>query len=120
MSACPSLPHFFPPPCCQFPSYTWYCKCDDDTLVHLSRLGSTLRNATARLGPSARVYFGHLKWRGWEAGHRFQACGGMWGDAPKAVNDILHGEALPNGSRHSACPHAAGPYPYMSGGMICM
>ncbi len=43
-----------------------------------------------------------------------------WGDARKAVEDILHG-GIEHGTRHyPPCPHAAGPYPYMSGGMVCM
>jgi len=37
------------------PAYGWYCKCDDDTLVHHERLGSTLRNVTAALGAGAKV-----------------------------------------------------------------
>jgi len=102
------------------PGYEWYCKCDDDTLVHLSRLGETLANVTRSLGRTAHVYFGHLKWRGWEAGHRFQACGGGWGDSAKTLSDILGGGGMPDGSRYPPCPHAAGPVPYMSGGMVCM
>ena len=101
------------------PGYEWYCKCDDDTLVHLSRLGETLANVTRSLGRTAHVYFGHLKWRGWEAGHRFQACGGGWGDSAKTLSDILGGGGMPDGSRYPPCPHAAGPVPYMSGGMAC-
>ena len=33
---------------------------------------------------------------------------------------MLEGGTLPGGVRYPPCPHAAGPYPYMSGGMVCM
>ena len=52
--------------------------------------------------------------------HRFQACGGTWGDAPKTAEDILHGGIMHGTTRYPNCPNAAGPYPYMSGGMVCM
>ena len=42
---------------------------------------------------------------------RYQACGGGWGAAKKTTNDLR---------QSSDCPHAAGPYPYMSGGFVCM
>ena len=71
-------------------------------------------------GPDAAIYFGHIKWRGWDVGHRFQACGGGWGPARKTGDDIAVGGVLPGNIRYPPCPHAAGPYPYMSGGMVCM
>ncbi|KAL1526858.1 hypothetical protein AB1Y20_015549 [Prymnesium parvum] len=101
------------------PGYRFYCKCDDDAFIHHSRLDAVLRHVGAQL-PGRAVYFGHVKWRGWEAFHRFQACGGGWGPAAKTWDDILFGAPLHGGGRAPACPHAAGPYPYMSGGMACM
>ena len=102
-----------------YPGYEYYCKADDDTLVHLDRLHANLRQLRASLGGDAAVYFGHLKWRGWDVDERFQACGGSWGGAQKTMEDILHGGV--NVDRpYPPCPHAAGPYPYMSGGMVCM
>lgn len=94
------------------PGYNFYCKCDDDTLVHLDRLHTVLSHVARAEGPERPVYLGHMKWRGWEVNHRFQACGGTWGNAVKTAKDILYGDP--------PCPHAAGPYPYMSGGMVCM
>ena len=51
-----------------------------------------------------------------------QACGGIWGTARKAQSDILEGGVLNDAThtRYASCPHAAGPFPYMSGGMVCM
>ena len=81
------------------PRYAYYCKSDDDTLVHHDRLEVVLRQLEREM-PGRAVYFGHMKWRGWEPHHRFQACGGGWGDAKKTADDILrggilHGDALP-------------------------
>ena len=103
------------------PRARWYCKCDDDTLVHLDRLQRTLAFIEAQR-PGAATYFGHMKWRGWDVDDRFQACGGTWGDAPKTAEDIVKGGTMPTTPprTYPPCPHAAGPYPYMSGGMVCM
>ena len=101
------------------PGYDFYCKSDDDTLVHLDRLRNTLAEVE-RKRPGQPIYFGHIKWRGWDVGHRFQACGGGWGPARKTGDDIAVGGVLPGGRTYPPCPHAAGPYPYMSGGMVCM
>lgn len=101
------------------PGYAFYCKGDDDTLVHLDRLQHVL-GAASRERPGEAIYFGHIKWRGWDVGHRFQACGGGWGPAGKTGTDIASGGTLPGGITYPPCPHAAGPYPYMSGGMVCM
>ena len=99
------------------PRYTYYCKSDDDTLVHHDRLEVVLRQLEREM-PGRAVYFGHMKWRGWEPHHRFQACGGGWGDAKKTADDILRGGILHGTTRYPPCPYAAGPYPYMSGGMV--
>ena len=101
------------------PNYRYYCKCDDDAFVHLDRLEQVLRQVEAQL-PGQPVYFGHMKWRGWNAFHRFQACGGGWGPAGKTLDDMYNGSPLHGGGRAKPCPYAAGPYPYMSGGMACM
>ena len=102
------------------PGYDFYCKADDDTLVHLDRLHHSLSESSRARGRDAAIYFGHVKWRGWDVGHRFQACGGGWGPAGKTGDDIAYGGTLPGGIKYPPCPHAAGPYPYMSGGMVCM
>ena len=60
-------------------------------------------------GPERPVYLGHMKWRGWDVGFRFQACGGTWGNAVKTASDILYGGTLPGGKTYAPCPHAAGP-----------
>ena len=101
------------------PGFSYYCKSDDDTMVHLNRLGEVLDQVEQTL-PGRAVYFGHAKWRGWEGGHRFQACGGGWGPADKTMTDMLQGTLQHNGGRSNVCEHASGPYPYMSGGMVCM
>ena len=104
----------------EHPGHSFYCKSDDDTLVHLDRLRHVLDEVLRSRGADAAAYFGHIKWRGWDVGHRFQACGGGWGPARKTGDDIKDGGVLPGGKRYPHCPHAAGPYPYMSGGMVCM
>ena len=101
------------------PAAKWYCKCDDDTLVHLDRLAHVLRGIDAR-HPDEATYMGHVKWRGWDVDNRFQACGGTWGEARKTQTDILYGGIEHGTKRYPPCPHAAGPFPYMSGGMVCM
>ena len=93
-----------------WPSYRWYCKSDDDTLVHLQRLGEALLQTSASIGEATPAYFGHIKWRGWNGGDRFQACGGGWGDAAKTVDDVLRGGVTPQG-RYPPCPYAEGPQP---------
>lgn len=102
------------------PGYDFYCKADDDTLVHVDRLHAVLGEIRRSRGKDAATYIGHIKWRGWNVGHRFQACGGGWGPARKTGDDIALGGVLPGGKSYPPCPHAAGPYPYMSGGMVCM
>ena len=102
------------------PGYSFYCKSDDDTLVHLDRLHAVLNHVARTEGPERPIYFGHMKWRGWDEPHKFQACGGTWGNAVKTASDILFGGKLNNGETYPPCPDAAGPYPYMSGGMVCM
>jgi hypothetical protein len=100
-----------------YPGYSYYCKSDDDTLVHLDRLRAVLHHVQRSRGPNASVYFGHIKWRGWDVGTtgtRFQACGGGWGAANKTGEDIARGGTMPPGSKtptYPPCPHAAGPYP---------
>ena len=94
----------------RMPGYRYYCKSDDDTLVHLDHLAALVDELEAAL-PGRPVYLGHTKWRAWNVDYRFQACGGGWGAAKKTANDLRQTDD---------CPHAAGPYPYMSGGFVCM
>ena len=56
----------------QNPEYDFYCKADDDTLVHVDRLYDVLGEIQRVHGKNAAVYMGHVKWRGWDVGHRFQ------------------------------------------------
>ena len=65
------------------PGYAFYCKSDDDTMVHLDRLHRVLGQVGRAEGADRPIYFGHMKWRGWDEGYRFQACGGSWGNAAK-------------------------------------
>ena len=106
------------------PGFAFYCKSDDDTMVHLDRLDRVLGQVVRTEGADRLVYLGHMKWRGWDEGYRFQACGGSWGNAAKTKSDILFGGPVdlhnPSGAQYPPCPHAVGPYPYMSGGMVCM
>ena len=106
------------------PGYEFYCKSDDDTLVHLDRLHGVLQHVARTEGIDRPVYMGHMKWRGWDTAYHFQACGGSWGGASKTKQDILFGGPVdlrnPDGAQYPPCPNAVGPYPYMSGGMVCM
>lgn len=83
----------------RMPGYRYYCKSDDDTLVHLDHL-TALIDELQRALPNKPVYMGHTKWRAWDVDARFQACGGGWGAAKKTANDLRQG---------SDCPHAAQP-----------
>jgi hypothetical protein len=58
------------------PGFAFYCKSDDDTMVHLDRLDRVLGQVVRTEGADRLVYLGHMKWRGWDEGYRFQACGG--------------------------------------------
>ena len=95
----------------RMPGYRYYCKSDDDTLVHLDHLTALVDELQRALPADKPVYMGHTKWRAWNVDGRYQACGGGWGAAKKTTNDLR---------QSSDCPHAAGPYPYMSGGFVCM
>ena len=102
------------------PGYDYYCKSDDDTLVHLDRLQSALSRIEHSL-PRAKTYTGHMKWRGWDdQTDALSACGGNWGGAHKTLEDLITHTKSPDGKILPPCSHAAGPYPYMSGGMVCM
>ena len=104
----------------RLPDYDFYCKSDDDTLVHLDRLQSVLSHVKRQL-PRANIYTGHMKWRGWDdRTDALSACGGNWGGAHKTMEDLVSHTMTPSGKRMPPCSDAAGPYPYMSGGMVCM
>ena len=60
------------------PGYRYYCKSDDDTLVHLDHLTALVDELQRALPADKPVYLGHTKWRGWDVDDRFQACGGGW------------------------------------------
>ena len=70
--------------------------------MHLDRLGSVLRDLE-RKHPRRAVYFGHMKWRGWDVGDRFQACGGGWGPQACAVwKELAKTTALATGELASS------------------
>ena len=64
----------------RMPGYRYYCKSDDDTLVHLDHLTALVDELQRALPADKPVYMGHTKWRAWNVDGRFQACGGGWGE----------------------------------------
>ena len=64
----------------RMPGYRYYCKSDDDTLVHLDHLTALVDELQRALPADKPVYMGHTKWRAWNVDARFQACGGGWGE----------------------------------------
>ena len=48
------------------PGYRYYCKSDDDTLVHLDHLTALVDELQRALPADKPVYLGHTKWRGWD------------------------------------------------------
>jgi len=90
-------------------NYGYYCKSDDDSLIHISRLRRDLEAA----GES--VLYGYVAFRGWKPNYKFQACGI---DArPSAVEQALHGVDM---HRDENCSDSVGPFPYAGGNLVCM
>ena len=89
----------------------FFCKTDDDSLVHLAHLRASL-NAVREQVASQHVIFSYIRWRGWLPGFRFQACGGGWGGPVDAINQME--------DRSSGCELAEGPFPQGTGTLTCL
>jgi len=92
----------------------FFCKTDDDSLIHHAHLSAALAaaEAKARSEGSPHVLFSYIRWRGWLPFHRFQACGGGWGGP---IDAIRHME---DPKEH--CELAEGPFPQGTGQLTCM
>ena len=89
----------------------FFCKTDDDSLVHLSHLRSALL-ASLEQAPVSHLIFSYIRWRGWLPGFRFQACGGGWGGPLDAIHQMEDPGAH--------CALAEGPFPQGTGTLTCM
>ena len=89
----------------------FFCKTDDDSLVHLSHLRSALL-ASLEQAPVSHLIFSYIRWRGWLPGFRFQACGGGWGGPLDAIHQMEDPGA--------GCALAEGPFPQGTGTLTCM
>ena len=67
---------------------SFYCKSDDDSLIHPSRLVKTLQQVQKDVSTSY-VFLSYIRWRGWMPYHRFQACGGV-GWAYRYATSLRH------------------------------
>ena len=92
-------------------SARFFCKTDDDTLIHHAHLASALAAAEAQSG-SPNILFSYIRWRGWLPFHRFQACGGGWGGPIDAIRHLL------DPKEH--CDLAEGPFPQGTGQLTCL
>ena len=90
---------------------TVFCKTDDDSLIHLAHLRSSLE-AALRDAPSPYVMYSYIRWRGWLPEHRFQACGGGWGGPADAIHQME--------DPVNKCELAEGPFPQGTGSLTCM
>ena len=92
----------------------FFCKTDDDTLIHHDHLTAALAAAKEQADKqgSPHVLFSYIRWRGWLPFHRFQACGGGWGGPIDAIRHMT------DPSEH--CALAEGPFPQGTGQLTCM
>mmetsp|Transcript_19907 Transcript_19907/g.58764 ORF Transcript_19907/g.58764 Transcript_19907/m.58764 type:complete len:535 (-) Transcript_19907:131-1735(-) len=90
-------------------SYGHYCKSDDDSLIHISRLRRDLEAA------GERTLYGYVAFRGWKPSYKFQACG--IDVRPWAVEKALQGRDM---GRNENCTDSVGPFPYAGGNLVCM
>ncbi|KAG8463998.1 hypothetical protein KFE25_000166 [Diacronema lutheri] len=90
-------------------NYGFYCKSDDDSLIHLSRLRRDLED----VGESA--LYGYVAFRGWKPNYKFQACG--IDVRPYMVEAALQGRDF---NRDENCTDSVGPFPYAGGNLVCM
>lgn len=89
--------------------YGYYCKSDDDSLIHLSRLRRDLEDA------GERALYGYVAFRGWKPDYKFQACG--IDVRPSFVEQALQGKDF---NRDENCTDSVGPFPYAGGNLVCM
>ena len=89
----------------------FFCKTDDDSLVHLAHLRASLLAALAQ-APVSHLLYSYVRWRGWLPGFRFQACGGGWGGPIDAIHHIE--------DPSSHCELAEGPFPQGTGTLTCI
>lgn len=89
----------------------FFCKTDDDSLIHHEHLGAALA-AAEREARSPNILFSYVRWRGWLPDLRYQACGGGWGGP---IDAIRHME---DPSTH--CELAEGPFPQGTGQLTCL
>ena len=90
---------------------SWFCKTDDDSLLHHQHLASALA-AAERQARSPNILFSYVRWRGWLPDNRFQACGGGWGGPVDAIRHIEDPE--------THCGLAEGPFPQGTGQLTCL
>lgn len=101
----------------------FFCKTDDDSLLHHEHLTAALaageaaaianqRQAGVGEGAAPNVLFSYVRWRGWLPGHRFQACGGGWGGPIDCIRHMLDPK--------EQCGLAEGPFPQGTGQLTCM
>ena len=95
----------------------FFCKTDDDSLIHHGHLRAALEAAEASAidgqgRPTKNIIFSYIRWRGWLPNHRLQACGGGWGGPIDAIHHIE------DPSTH--CGDAEGPFPQGTGTLTCM
>ena len=98
-------------------SARFFCKTDDDSLIHHGHLRAALEAAEASAidgqgRPTKNIIFSYIRWRGWLPNHRLQACGGGWGGPIDAIHHIE------DPSTH--CGDAEGPFPQGTGTLTCM
>lgn len=92
----------------------FFCKTDDDSLIHHQHLSAALAAAetAAQQQGSPHVFFSYVRWRGWLPQFRFQACGGGWGGPADAIRHIE------DPKEH--CELAEGPFPQGTGQLTCL
>ena len=91
----------------------FFCKTDDDSLLHHEHLTAALAAAAASAAPhSPHILFSYVRWRGWLPNNRFQACGGGWGGPIDCIRHMLDPK--------EQCELAEGPFPQGTGQLTCM
>ena len=101
----------------------FFCKTDDDSLLHHEHLTAALaageaaalanqRQAGVAEGAAPNVLFSYVRWRGWLPNNRFQACGGGWGGPIDCIRHMLDPK--------EQCELAEGPFPQGTGQLTCM
>ena len=96
------------------PRTRFFCKTDDDSLIHHEHISAALAaaEAAAEEQGSPHVFFSYIRWRGWLPHFRFQACGGGWGGPVDAIRHIE------DPKEH--CELAEGPFPQGTGQLTCL